>query len=82
MALSIKSEAADHMARELAAVTGESITQAVTIAIQDRLRRERRSNLNIASRLRAVREEMRGLPILDDRSENEILGYDETGLPS
>ena len=32
MALSIKSEDADRLARELAAVTGESITQAFTVA--------------------------------------------------
>lgn len=82
MALSIKSEEADRLARELAATTGESITEAVTIAIAERLRRERRSTDDLARRLRQLSTEAGRLPVLDDRSEDELLGYDENGLPS
>lgn len=82
MALSIKSEEADRLARELAATTGESITEAVTIAIAERLRRERRSADDLARRLRQLSTEAGRLPVLDDRSEDELLGYDENGLPS
>ena len=82
MALSIKSDRADRLARELAAATGESITDAVTIAIEDRLVRERRSQRDVAARLRSVREDMRSVTVLDTRSKDEILGYDEHGMPT
>lgn len=66
--------------RELAATTGESLTDAVTIAIEDRLARQRRATRDVAGRLRSVREDMQKLPLLNDRSEDEILGYDDNGL--
>jgi hypothetical protein len=40
MALSIKSDEADQLARELAAETGETLTDAVVIALRERLDRE------------------------------------------
>lgn len=80
MSLSIKSEVADQMARELANLTGESITDAVAAALSMRLeteriaRRRRRSGLDLAV-------EFRRLDVLDHRSDAEILGYDINGLP-
>ncbi|MEO1063488.1 MAG: type II toxin-antitoxin system VapB family antitoxin [Actinomycetota bacterium] len=82
MALSIKSEQADRLARELARVTGESITEAVTRAIDERLRRERRSTEAVARRLRLLSEEAGRLPLLDDRPEDDVFGYDDDGLPA
>lgn len=82
MALSIKSETADRLARELAATTGETITEAVVIALEDRLRRERRSHDGLAERLRRLSVEAATLPLIDDRSEDELLGYDDSGVPS
>ena len=41
MALSIKTDEADRLARELSSVTGESLTRAVTVALRERLDRER-----------------------------------------
>jgi antitoxin VapB len=41
MALSIKTEEADRLARELARLTGESLTEAVTTALRERRDRER-----------------------------------------
>ena len=41
MALNIKSAETDRLARELAALTGESITEAVTRALELRLEHER-----------------------------------------
>jgi antitoxin VapB len=69
MALSIKSDKADRLARELATVTGESLTDAVTIAIEDRLARERRATSDVVGRLRRVREELRTVRLLDNRTE-------------
>ncbi len=41
MALSIKTNEADALARALAALTGETMTEAVTVALRERLARER-----------------------------------------
>ena len=41
MALSIKTNEADRLARELAKLTGESLTEAVTTALRERYERER-----------------------------------------
>jgi antitoxin VapB len=85
MALSIKSAEADQLARKLAATTGESITLAVTIAMRERLAREERKRENkeaLLSEVRAIIDHFASLPVLDARSADEILGYDENGLPS
>jgi len=41
MALSIKTEEADQLARELAKLKGETMTEAITVALRERLARER-----------------------------------------
>ena len=80
MPLNIKSSEADRLARSLAAATGESITTAVTVALQERLTRikspsSQARNLEIDEIFdRAAR-----IPPRDRRNEAEILGYDEIG---
>jgi antitoxin VapB len=83
MPLSIKHPEADRLARELAAATGETLTEAVVNALRERLMRQRgRSrSLHVRDELRAIRERCAGYPVLDPRSADEILGYDEHGLP-
>jgi antitoxin VapB len=83
MALSIKDPEADRLARELAAQTGETLTEAVLQALRERLARQRRKKGAPARRekLRALRESMRQLPVLDARSPEELVGYGEDGLP-
>ena len=80
MALSIKSERADRLARELAELTGESITDAVVGSLEARLQYERRRRR--VRDLSDVVERFGRLPVLDDRDPDEILGYDEHGLPA
>lgn len=41
MALSIKTHEADELARELSRLTGETMTNAVTVALRERLERQR-----------------------------------------
>jgi antitoxin VapB len=86
MTLHIKDEKADRLARELATATGETLTEAVTRALEERLGRfRRRSEAEVEARRRAmieVIEEIKKLPLLDPRSPDEIIGYDEHGLPS
>ena len=83
MALSIKNPEADRLARELAAATGESLTEAVLKALRERLRHQqgRARTPRLREELRAIRERCARLPVLDPRSAEEILGYDERGLP-
>ncbi len=84
MALNIKSAETDRLARELAALTGESITEAVTRAPELRLERERQErDVARRARLKIFLDEIRArtakLPVLDPRSDDELLGYNELG---
>ena len=83
MALSIKNPEADKLARELARETGESLTDAVIRSLRERLRRVRgrSSSMRISEELRMIRERCATLPVFDDRETDEILGYDDRGLP-
>jgi antitoxin VapB len=86
VALSIRDATVDRLARELAALTGETMTGAIRVALEQRLERERRCRDAEQDRRRraidAIVEHCASLPVLDDRSDDEILGYDERGLPS
>ena len=82
MALSIKTEEADRLARELTALTGESLTDAITIAIRERVERIQASKDDYLGRIRRLQEEIAALPVVDSRTADEIIGYDENGLPS
>ncbi|HJR52432.1 MAG TPA: type II toxin-antitoxin system VapB family antitoxin [Gemmatimonadota bacterium] len=83
MPLNIKNPEADQLARELAEATGETITVTVIRALRERLRRVRGRSRSIPLRddLRAIRERCAALPVLDPRAPDEILGYDDRGLP-
>lgn len=83
MALNIRNRNTEVLAATLARLTGETKTQAVTKALQDRLDRIRRqrSGRSLAQELDAIALHCASLPVLDDRSDEEILGYDEHGLP-
>ncbi len=62
MALSIKTAEADELARSLARLTGESMTEAVTIALRERLVRERTRREaadSLPARLQALSSQMR-----------------------
>lgn len=79
MVLSIKNAEADRLARDLAALTGESITDAVVASLEARLELERRRRR--AQGIGDIVERFRRLPVLDDREPDDIVGYDEHGLP-
>jgi len=84
MALSIKDPETERMARALAERTGESITVATRRALEERLRRVSSDARKAAllEDMAASRRRWSALPVLDHRSADEILGYDENGLPS
>ncbi len=81
MALSMKSDEADRLARELASATGESLTEAVVTALRERLVRHRaRGVAGMTARLRRIQSEVAALPVVDRRTPDEIVGYGDHGL--
>ncbi|QRM46116.1 type II toxin-antitoxin system VapB family antitoxin [Rhizobium sp. BG4] len=83
MALSIKDPETERLARALAEKTGETITVATRKALEERLRRAGNDLRKAAllEDLAASRRRWRDMPVNDDRSADDILGYDETGVP-
>jgi antitoxin VapB len=83
MALNIRNAETEKLAEALAELTGETKTEAVTKALRDRLGRIRReqSRRRLADELDAIARHCASLPVLDPRSADEIIGYDERGVP-
>lgn len=84
MPLSIKDPETEQLARELARRTGESITEATKRALAERLKRTRNTEAvqqALFEELEAISKRMGNLPRLDTRTPEEIIGYDENGLP-
>lgn len=85
MALSLKDKETDSLARQVASLTGESLTEAVRGALRLRLRDEQLKRGKQPwddAAIDTIIARFKALPLLDDRSDDEILGYDENGLPS
>jgi antitoxin VapB len=83
MHLNIKNDEAHELASELAGLTGESLTSAVTLALRERLARERRRRHpdRIAARLMKIGS--RYAALADTKhSPEQILGDDEHGQPT
>jgi antitoxin VapB len=83
MPLSIKNDATERLARQVADETGESLTQAIQKALEERwerLKSKRRSRV-LNSQIEDLLRRVDVLPTLDSRPEDEILGYDEHGMP-
>jgi antitoxin VapB len=83
MSLSIKNPEAHKLVRELAEETGETITQAVTLALRERLHRVRqkrdRKEISIEE-MRAIAHRIR-MSIKGRITAHAKLLYDESGLP-
>ncbi len=83
MALSIRNSRAEQLAREVAMVSGENLTQAVIQALEERLEllRGRRTTTNTVQEIMAISQRCSSLPEQDHRSTDEILGYNQIGIP-
>jgi antitoxin VapB len=83
MALSIKSIETERLVRQVAAQTGESLTAAIQKSLEERLERlkNQRKRQIVLDQLRDILQRVDRLPVLDPRSPDEIVGYDERGLP-
>jgi len=86
MALNIKNAETETIWRELARRRGQGITEAMTDIGRRELEREKRkprrkeSYEEFSRRIEEIVERVKRLPVLDDRTPDEILGYNEHGL--
>jgi antitoxin VapB len=83
MALSIRNPQAERLARQIAAESGESLTEVIIHALEERLQRlkGRRTVADVAEEIVKISLRCRALPDKDQRGADEILDYDERGLP-
>ncbi len=80
MAINIKNTEADRLARELSEITGETITEAVIKSLAERLEREKNkqtASVPLKEELLSIAKRYQALPTLDNRTEEEILGYND-----
>ena len=84
MVLKIRNAQTEQLAKTVSELTGETKTQAVTVALEERLERiqRERSGKSLVDELNEIALRCASLPVLDKRSEDEILGYDGDGQPS
>ncbi len=84
MALNIRHTETERLAEELSKLTGETKTEAVRRALADRLKRlhRDRSRGRLADELDRIAQRCARLPVRDRRPADEILGYDQDGLPT
>lgn len=83
MPLSIKNDDAERLARQVASETGESMTEAIRRALEERwqrLKTGRRSRI-LTAQIEDLLRRVDALPTLDSRPGDEILNYDEHGMP-
>lgn len=81
MALNLKSDRVHELARELADLMGDTMTGAVEVALREAIARRRPTVDAKRELLGRIAEHCAALPALDDRTPDEIVGYDAAGLP-
>ncbi len=84
MAHSIEHPDADRLVRELSKSQGRPMTDVITPALRVEIDKEklRVRHPGLAARLLETGRRYQQLPTLDVRSDAEILGFDDAGLPS
>ena len=81
MSLTINHPEANALVQELISYTGETFTQAVLNALQERINKEKQKNaVSLKDELLQLGKECSALPVLDNRTPEEILGYDDNGV--
>ena len=82
--LNLKDSEVHELAAQLALLSGTSMTQAVKEALREKLAETKAAQVDTRLVLRRVKELARQIssaPVLDSRTPEEILGYDEHGVP-
>ena len=83
MPLNIRNKQTEQLAAALAKLTGESKTEAVTQALRERLERTRRARTKrrLRDEIEEIAKHSAALPVLDERHADDIIGYDQHGIP-
>ena len=85
MALSIKDNALDAKVRKLAALSGRSLTGAISLAVDNELARRASRHegefTEFLSKVGEIQDRVALIPKRTDLSDDDLLGYDENGLP-
>jgi antitoxin VapB len=83
MALNIRNRETERLAAAVASVAGETKTEAVRRALEERLERLQRNRRRrrLIDEINEIADHCSALPVLDDRTPEEILDYDDIGLP-
>lgn len=83
MALSIENPEIERIARELSKVTGETVTEVIIQALKERLERKigQPKGKQLREEIERIQNRIGRLSRLDDRSEEEILGYKDEEYP-
>jgi antitoxin VapB len=82
MATKVDYPEVNKLTRKLVEYTGETVTQAIITALRERLEREKekkRPTRSLCNEILRIGRECAALPVLDQRTADEILGYDERG---
>lgn len=80
MPLNIKDPEADRLARQVARLTGDTLTQTVVVALKEQLAREERRRRDVdimVEGVLAIGRTVAALPTLDERPDEAILGFDQ-----
>lgn len=86
MGLSIKNYAVEAMIRDLAAARGVSMTEAIRVAVEAELARAVEDQAEILAdrrkKMMIILTEAHALPRLNTLTDDEVIGYDDHGLPA
>lgn len=84
MPITIKNDQTERIARQLADLTGESLTDAIRLSVAERLDRltRHRAGLSLAGEINEIGLRCSRRPVVSTLSADEILGYDESGIPT
>lgn len=84
MPLSIKNNSTEILARDVARLAGETITEAIRVALAERYERLKgvRSGRGLGVELNEIALRCAQRPLISTLSDDEILGYDEFGAPT
>ena len=82
MAISIRNPRVEELAREIGEIENRSMTEVIIEALEEKKEKMKQPSAEERLRLKklkAIADDMAKLPILNDRSVDEILGYNEIG---
>ncbi len=82
MSLNIKNIEVETAIRRLAKERGVDLTEAIRLAVMHELERGQSVVRARLRRMRSMADRIAAMPVRDHRSDEDILGYNDLGLPS